>query len=128
MEPVKPIRAALPWLLLVVFWTFLAYLILPKFVEIFRDFGVALSPVSRAVIDLGAYWRADVPSWSGGMRLVVQFANILGGLCLVLVAGVLGGFRIVGWIGWVVLAAVAVFSVWSLLVPLTAMLNSLNGA
>ncbi len=127
MEPVKPIRAAIPWLLLVVFWTFLAYFILPKFVEIFTDFGVALSPLTRAVLGLGAYWRADVPAWSAGTQLVVQVANILAGVGLVLVAGVLGGFRIVGQIGWVVLAAVMTCVMWSLFAPLTAMLNSMNG-
>ncbi len=126
MEPVKPIRAALPWLLLVLFWTFFAYLMMPKFEEIFRDFGVALPLAARAVHGLGAYWRADFPSWSPGSQMALQVANILLGLGLVALAGGLGGFRGVGRIGWVVLVAVMGFVVWSMYVPLTEMLKALN--
>ncbi|MFZ4575144.1 MAG: hypothetical protein ACOYN0_12150 [Phycisphaerales bacterium] len=126
MDPHKALRSALPWMILLLSWTLCAYFILPKFLEIFRDFGVALSPLTLAVHAAGRFWRGDIPSLSAPLQLTLQIVNLLAGLGLVLFAALLGRVRVVATLGWVVLALVLSVVVGSNFHPLTSMLNSLN--
>ncbi|MBX3402484.1 MAG: hypothetical protein KF699_03630 [Phycisphaeraceae bacterium] len=98
-------------------------LVAPRFMEIFRDFGVALPLLTQEVIRLGT----NLASPLGAVLLLVIGLGIAGSLCLAWRAHRLLGLSVLlASLTWLLVAS-AIITV-SLFIPLVAMIQSLQQA